>query len=109
MESPRSAVKAGSAVPENGEGAAGRVARAFWDQASSNGPDSRVHDQDSQGSDRKRVATAIARAALIGATLVESVDDAGRREWILSRWAYTRGFDDLKELECVLDRMGAPS
>jgi len=58
--------------------------------------------------DAKRIANVTARAALAGATMTESCDDAGRPEWILSRWAYTRAFNDLAELELVLDRMGAP-
>lgn len=56
----------------------------------------------------KRVGTAHARAALIGAVIVETHDDRGRPEWILTRWSLTRAFADLAELEDVLDRMGAP-
>lgn len=58
---------------------------------------------------RKRIATCQARAALVGATVVEIPCDNGRPELILSRWALTRAFNDLAELECTLDRMGAPA
>lgn len=58
---------------------------------------------------RKRVETAKARAALVGATVVEIPSDDGRPELILSRWALTRAFRDLAELERTLDRMGAPA
>ncbi len=58
---------------------------------------------------RKRIATCQARAALVGATLVEIPSDDGRPELILSRWALTRAFSDLAELERTLDRMGAPT
>jgi hypothetical protein len=54
------------------------------------------------------MATCQARAALVGATVIEVLDDSGRPEFILSRWALTRAFGDLEELECTLDRMGAP-
>jgi hypothetical protein len=58
---------------------------------------------------RKRIATCQARAALVGATVVEIPSDDGRPELILSRWALTRAFSDLAELERTLDRMGAPT
>jgi hypothetical protein len=58
---------------------------------------------------RKRIATCQARAALVGATLTEIPDDTGHPELILSRWALTRAFRDLAELERTLDRMGAPA
>lgn len=57
---------------------------------------------------RKRIATVTARAALVGATLVEIPDDTGQLELILSKWALTRAFRDLDELDLTLDRMGAP-
>ena len=60
---------------------------------------------DVPGERRKRIATAAARAALFGATLVELPDDGGQLELILSRWALTRSFRDLDELEATLDRM----
>jgi hypothetical protein len=57
----------------------------------------------------KRIATCQARAALVGATVVEIPSDNGRPELILSRWALTRAFSDVAELELTLDRMGAPA
>ena len=64
---------------------------------------------DAQADTRKRIATCRARAALVGATVVEIPSDNGRPELILSRWALTRAFSDLAELEGTLDRMGAPA
>lgn len=58
---------------------------------------------------RKRIATCQARAALVGATVIEIPGDNGRPELILSRWALTRAFSDLAELERTLDRMEAPA
>jgi hypothetical protein len=63
---------------------------------------------DPRAETRKRAATCKARAALLGATIVEVPNDAGRPELILSRWALTRAFVELDELESTLDRMGAP-
>ena len=59
----------------------------------------------------KRVATLRARAALVGAQLIESRSDDGRLELILTRWSLTRAFRDneLVGLERTLDRMGAPA
>lgn len=59
--------------------------------------------------ERKRIATLQARAALAGATLIEISDDKGRPELILSRWALTRAFRDFDELDATLTRMGAPA
>lgn len=58
--------------------------------------------------DPKRVATAQARAALVGAVLTPSQDDHGRPCWLLSRWTLTREFTSLDELDRVLTSMGAP-
>jgi hypothetical protein len=57
--------------------------------------------------DGKRVSTAAARAALLAGSLAHGTDDAGRPVYILTRWAYTRHFHDLGEVERVLDIMGA--
>ncbi len=56
----------------------------------------------------KRLSTAAARAALLAGSLVQSTDDAGRTTFLLTRWAFTREFHDLGEVERVLDIMGAP-
>lgn len=61
-----------------------------------------------QAPDPKRVSTAQARAALVGAVLTPSHDDSGRPTWLLSRWTLTREFSDLDALERVLTAMGAP-
>lgn len=53
-------------------------------------------------------ATLSARAALIGATLVATTSDNGRPAWLLTRWAFTREFARLGEVERLLDTMGAP-
>lgn len=57
----------------------------------------------------KDEATQAARAALVGASLIVSHDDRGRRTWIVSRWALTREFSSLAEVAELLDRMGAPA
>jgi len=55
----------------------------------------------------KQFSTAAARAALLAGSVVKSFDDAGRPVYILTRWAFTREFHDLDEVERVLDIMGA--
>lgn len=57
----------------------------------------------------KRQATAIARAALIGAVVTPSHDDRGRPTYLMSRFSLTREFSDLSEVERILDVMGAPA
>lgn len=59
----------------------------------------------------KRLATAQARAALIGATLVQIPADDGQPELILSWRALTRAFrlDELAQVEHVLDELRAPA
>ena len=59
------------------------------------------------GSTDKRLSTAAARAAMLAGSLVESVNDAGKPVFILTRWAFTREFHNLDEVERVLDIMGA--
>lgn len=53
----------------------------------------------------KAIATARAKAALIGASLIPSKDDRGRETFILSRWTLTREFASLEEAETVIQRM----
>jgi len=62
-----------------------------------------------QDVDRKRIATSAARAALVGAVLVQSTGDDERPLLILTKWAMTRAFtvEELPALEKVLDAMGA--
>jgi hypothetical protein len=55
--------------------------------------------------DPKALATCQARAALLGATLHALPDDAGRCEFIVSRWALTKSFATLAEVETWLDRV----
>jgi hypothetical protein len=58
---------------------------------------------------RKRVDTARAKAALLGATLILFDNDLGRPELTLTRWCFTKAFSlaQLDELEELLKRMGA--
>lgn len=55
----------------------------------------------------KRLATAQARAALAGFTLTPIEADNGSPMFVISRWALTRSFGDLSEVEAFLDRVGA--
>lgn len=55
----------------------------------------------------KRLATARARAALAGIAVIESRDDHGRPTFIALRWALTREFASLDELETWLDQITA--
>ncbi len=109
MHSHLDALGAGSAVPENGDALTAGTVQDALDQESSNGLDSDAHSHGEQAQIEKRAQTARARAALIGATLVDMPDDAGRREWLLTRWTLTRSFHHLGDLEKLLDRMGAPA
>lgn len=55
----------------------------------------------------KRLATCRARAALWGASLLTSEDDRGQPVFIVSRWALTRAFADLDQVEDFLREVGA--
>jgi hypothetical protein len=55
--------------------------------------------------DRKRLATATACTALWGGSLLVIEADDGRPQFVVSRWALTRAFDDLDGLEQWLDRV----
>ena len=55
--------------------------------------------------DPKALATCQARAALLGATLHALPDDGGRAEFIVSRWALTKSFSTLTEVEAWLNRV----
>jgi len=54
--------------------------------------------------DPKALATLTARCALLGATLHALSDDAGRAEFIVSRWHLTKSFGSLAEVEAWLTR-----
>ena len=69
---------AGSATPESGE---------------------------AQGRDGKRLATLTARAAPVGIVLHSIDGDDGRPLYIASRWALTRSFSDLGEVDAWLTRV----
>jgi hypothetical protein len=56
------------------------------------------------GIDLKAMATCQARCALLGATLHALPDDAGRTEFIVSRWHLTKSFATLAEVETWLAR-----
>lgn len=57
------------------------------------------------GIEFKPAATAVARAALRGIVLIESIDERGRPEWIASWNAMVKAFDTLAEVETWLDRV----
>lgn len=55
--------------------------------------------------DQKRVATLRARAALVGVALHAIDGDRGVPIYVASRWAMTRQFESLSDLESWLDRV----
>lgn len=55
--------------------------------------------------DAKRLATLIARAALVGVIVHRSESDFGGEEFIASRWALTKSFNTLDALEAWLNRV----
>jgi hypothetical protein len=57
--------------------------------------------------DRKRLATAQARAALRGIELQVTDNDRGAPLYVASMHALTRAFDDLAEVETWLVKIGA--
>ena len=109
MQARCEAMRPGLSSPEKDEDQAGANGLVSRDQTAGAGADSDAKGVTDQALLAKRVATARARAALVGATLIEMPDDAGRPEWLLTRWTLTRAFHDLSELETLLDRMGAPA
>ena len=59
--------------------------------------------------DHKRLATAQARAALRGITLVVTDSDHGSPLFVASLHSLTKAFDELAEVESWLDKIGAPA
>lgn len=57
----------------------------------------------------KRPATAQARAALAGIALHILTGDDGRPEYVATKWALTKAFTDIADVELWLDRVGARS
>lgn len=55
--------------------------------------------------DPKRLATAKARAAMAGVELHALTDDAGKPQYICTKWALTASFHDLADVESWLDRV----
>lgn len=53
----------------------------------------------------KHLATLKARCALAGVALTESTDDHGRPVFVASRWALTRQFESLNDLDQWVDRV----
>lgn len=53
----------------------------------------------------KRVATLRARAALQGIVMHDLKGDDGTPEYVVTKWALTRAFRSLDELEAWLDRV----
>lgn len=74
--------------------------RASAEEASESTNPTTVCDGDAE---RKRFATAQARAALARHTLVRTADG-----FILARHIYSKHCTDLAAVEALLDRMGAP-
>ena len=80
-------------------------------RCSAPGPDSSTHHSSHSAPNstadqhRKRVATAQARAALAGVVLHDIEGDDGRRVYIASRWALTRSFAEIEDVERWLDRV----
>lgn len=64
-------------------------------------PDPCAHD----GAADKALATAKARAALLGATLIDIEGDGGQLQYIVTKWALTKAFDGLADVELLLTRM----
>lgn len=66
-----------------------------------------THDPQARA-DEKRLATATARAALRGITVHAIDGDFLPRRFIATRWALSKEFRRIEDLECWLDRvMGA--
>ena len=62
--------------------------------------------QTGQGASRaKALATCQARAAMLGVTLHALPDNGGRTEYIATRWALTKSFSELAEVEAWLVRL----
>ena len=61
------------------------------------------HAHDNQ----KRLATAQARAAYWGGSLLALEGDDGKCHYVVSRWALTRAFPDIASVESFLDQVGA--
>ncbi len=57
---------------------------------------------------RKLLATLQARTALWGGSLPATESDRGTPVFIVTRWALTRAFDSLGEVEDWLQRVGVP-
>lgn len=55
--------------------------------------------------DAKLLANATARAALAGITLHHLEGDFGRPVFVATRWALTKQFDSLEDVERWLDRV----
>lgn len=55
--------------------------------------------------DEKAFTTLQARAALRQATLVQIDGDDGRPQYIVTKWALTKSFDSLADVERLLARM----
>ncbi len=108
MAHPLEAAKAGLTSPRNDEDQAGANGLVSLKQIQNLRADSALSAPMDQAA-VKRIATLRARAALIGAMVIDSHDDLGRRVWILTRWSLTRAFASLDDLEALLNRMGAPA
>ena len=92
---------AGLGLPEKDE--AGQRANATGPHATTNTVDSGQADAATQA--LKRFANAQARAALAGVALARTEGDDGRPLFIASRWALTKTFDSIAQVEVWLDRV----
>lgn len=59
--------------------------------------------------DVKQLANTQARCALWGGTLSAIQGDDGRPLFVVARWALTRAFNDLDEVDRFLRTVGAPA
>ena len=62
-----------------------------------------IHTQPDSKSFHKQLATLCARAALAGIALNAIEDDYGSTVFIVSRWAMTRRFETIKDVDDWLD------
>lgn len=53
----------------------------------------------------KHLDTIRARCALLGIVLVDTKNDRGQPLFVVTRWAITRSFSSLKDLENLLDKL----
>ena len=103
MNTHADAVKAGPAVPENGDALTADTVQSAFEQETSNNPDSDGLPDSRQDVDTKAFATLQARAALAGFELVRMADGT----FVVARWTMTRALVDVQAVERFLKQVGA--